>query len=439
MEEAKWKDLPAELLLAVASHCGASASSLRGVCQDWKTGLESVITQLIIVNTPPPLNLPERFPSLTILDLRRCGAMVTPECLHCLQGLPLTSLAVDLEPENLTVEFVGELRGLALARLVTSLAGGSQRRENFGDVHLLRLAGLPIACLNLSNTRISGAGLSVLRQLPVLSELGLSRTIGCPIILDKDMLKLEGLPLTSLNLRCQDRITDVGMQVLKGMPLTDLSINLFNMSDVGLEALRGVPLTKLEVFNPRGITDQGFEVLRGMKLADLKISGVSTLTSTGLAVLSGMPIQNLDLMLFLKYLDDAGMGVLRGLPLTSLSIKEAGKISDAGIGALQGMPLKKLFIRDALNISDAGMEVLRYLPLLDLRLENLSEITDAGLEVLTGKHFERLLLQECPRITEKRTKLCAKSFAFIDERTSLFVGCWLCFFSLWQSGWILSP
>lgn len=82
---ADWKDLPAELLKKIAGSCDGGLSEMRGVCRSWRTDLEAVSTNLSIVKSAIPSNLPERFPLLTALHLQSCGHVVTPKVLQRLQ------------------------------------------------------------------------------------------------------------------------------------------------------------------------------------------------------------------------------------------------------------------------------------------------------------------------------------------------------------------
>lgn len=111
MEKPGWKDLPSELLLKVASFC-VKPNALK-VCHAWKTGLETVTTQLIIRESDLPLNLASRFQSLTSLDLHHFGGPfgrpgeynITAQGLEALRDLPqLSSLALLVQQAAFTKE-----------------------------------------------------------------------------------------------------------------------------------------------------------------------------------------------------------------------------------------------------------------------------------------------------------------------------------------------
>lgn len=70
MPDPNWKDLPAELLLRVATSCGGVQNKMRGVCKDWKFGLEGAASQLRILSSGLPPDLGLRFTALSKLDLQ---------------------------------------------------------------------------------------------------------------------------------------------------------------------------------------------------------------------------------------------------------------------------------------------------------------------------------------------------------------------------------
>lgn len=102
-----WKDLLSELLLNIASFCN-EPNALK-VCHAWKSGLETVTTQLILHKSELPLNLGSRFQSLTSLDLHHISyemscPKITSQGLVSLRGLPLASITLVLRLEEFTRE-----------------------------------------------------------------------------------------------------------------------------------------------------------------------------------------------------------------------------------------------------------------------------------------------------------------------------------------------
>lgn len=97
--EPDWENLPWELLIKFEK--AGAGPNLRSTCKTWKTNLEANTTVLRIFWSEVPEDLPVRFPSLAILDLKHCDHPITPEILRGLGGLPLQTLAVTLTSELL--------------------------------------------------------------------------------------------------------------------------------------------------------------------------------------------------------------------------------------------------------------------------------------------------------------------------------------------------
>lgn len=131
------------------------------------------------------------------------------------------------------------------------------------NVH--RLVSLNLAqCFNLSDE-----GLSVLRELPYLEDLTLSRAVNASSysarpgqITDATLKNIKGLHrLQMLNL-AGTSISDAGLQELKGLKnLYFLDLSDTNVSDQGLLALKGLPRLRTLIVDSPKVTPQGSAVL----------------------------------------------------------------------------------------------------------------------------------------------------------------------------------
>lgn len=337
MPSPNWNDLPAELLLKIASSC-SQTEGMMGVSKIWKAGLETVSTRLTVRGPELPLTLASRFTFLTSLDLQQCAA-VSPESLEALQSLPLANLALKQQPGDFTEAISSALRSLSLARLELDLEN-QEGRFGFPFPEFTCFLGLPVVSLRTYNSAHCEA----------------------------DALPLQSLPLTDLTLWGEFPDDCDLLGILRGKSLTSLELSenferIF--SDKCLEALRGMPLKALILGNCDDVTDEGLEVLKGMQLTALDISSND----------ANSPYH-------LNCLSDAGLQVLRGMPLTKLMLESQVLITGAGLEMLREMPLTMLSLSWT-ELGDADIVVLKGLPLTDLRLQGL-DITDAGLDVLVG-------------------------------------------------------
>lgn len=134
------------------------------------------------------------------------------------------------------------------------------------------LTGLPVTELNLDNTSISDAGLSSLRDLPLLKSLDLAGDEDSPLS-DLGLAQLRGLPLAALRLGGWYRATPDGMHALQGMPLTNLQlVGLEYFHEVGLGVLSGMlSLTSLDLSYTVGV--RSLAVLQGLPSHVLEPAG----------------------------------------------------------------------------------------------------------------------------------------------------------------------
>ena len=140
---------------------------------------------------------------------------------------------------------------------------------------------------------------------------------------DDDLIKLKGMPLTSLKFIDCSELTDEGLEHLKGMPLTSVDfIFCPKLTDKGLEHLKGMPLTSVDFSDCPELTDKGLEHLKGMPLTSVKFIDCPELTDEGLEHLKGMPLTSVN-FIYCPELTDKGLEHLKGMPLTSVELRAA--------------------------------------------------------------------------------------------------------------------
>lgn len=208
---------------------------------------------------------------------------------------------------------------------------------------------------DLSNTKITDAGLEHLKGLTSLQTLYLTNTQ----VTDAGLVHLKGLTsLQGLNLY-GTRVTDAGLVHLKGMTrLKTLNLDLTQVTDAGLVHLKGMTSLKtLSLYLPQ-VTDAGLVHLKGLtKLQVLNLSRTQV-TNAGLVHLKGLPnLKRLDLAY--TRITDAGLVHVEGLSsLETLGLGYTG-ITDGGLELLFGlMKLQTLYLTNT-KATGAGVKALR--------------------------------------------------------------------------------
>lgn len=298
MPQVNWKDLPADLLGRVVdssqdSYWPATARSIargqiRSVCSDWQNSLDSIALALKLGSSELlPLNLVQRFPSITVLEAYHCVATQPGKFLE-LAGLPLTDLTIPMGLDDIAPDNIAVLRGLPLTRL--DLLGVDLSKTDpelvLTDARLKLLEGLPLVNLCLSGwtpngryfrwINFSDAGLAPLRGMP-LKTLALKTG---PAVTDAGIDALRGnTTLTTLRLyrgRGECNISAAGLSALVSAPLVALYLNWgFPVTDAGLAVLGKIStLQTLRASNCAGVTDEGIRALAALpKLEYLHLSG----------------------------------------------------------------------------------------------------------------------------------------------------------------------
>lgn len=212
--QVNWKDLPADLLCRIVTsqdfpcYEKGCRRKMRSVCSDWRTGLDSIALVLKPESAlvPLPLNLAQRFPSITTLHSYNISSQ---DWFQDLAGLPLTDLSMSMDMDDVTPANMAVLRGLPLTRL--DLRGVELSQANpeqvLTDDRLKAFEGLPLVNLYLSGWTGNG------RYFRRVS------------FTDAGLQHLRGMPLKSLTLGAGVPLTDAGFEVLRGnTTLTSLKL-----------------------------------------------------------------------------------------------------------------------------------------------------------------------------------------------------------------------
>lgn len=192
----------------------------------------------------------------------------------------------------------------------------------FGDDDLARLVdryGDRIWGLDLSNTRVTDAGLRHLAKLTDIRHVGLGEEGPWPV-------SREPVPETG-------RITDAGLVHLRGLKtLQSLHIRGLPITDAGLEHLGGLTglhnlaLQRTRVEGPglahlRALPQLGYLMLDGSPVTAKGLGELSGLRMLGLASLNGVPLSD-EHLAALKALPTLSYVEVRGCGLTDEQVKD---------------------------------------------------------------------------------------------------------------------
>lgn len=139
---------------------------------------------------------------------------------------------------------------------------------------IAHLRDLPLTRLGLSSCKgLSNRGLASLRNMKTLTDLGLGY---CGWLRDEGLGRLRALPLRRLVVICCSKLTNKGLKTVEGMPLTSLDLRgSLWLTDDGLGHLRKLPLTELDLVACFKVTDAGMEYLARMTLTRLNLEACS--------------------------------------------------------------------------------------------------------------------------------------------------------------------
>lgn len=186
----------------------------------------------------------------------------------------------DMEMVDIRAPHVTDL-GFAALPLGPKLWGLQLTGTSVGDATLQRLAaGAPgLHVVDLSQTKVTNAGLVHLQSLYQLSDVALSGTA----VTDSGLAAIAQIKgLQSLDLS-NTQVTDEGVALLASLPhLESLVLSNTQVTDRAIDALKDAPVVSLHLNDTR-VTDATLEVLAGWPRMDgLELRGTQV-TAKGLA------------------------------------------------------------------------------------------------------------------------------------------------------------
>jgi Leucine-rich repeat (LRR) protein len=271
---------------------------------------------------------PLRGMPLERLGLRACGNITS---LEPLRNMPLTHLEL---PDCAKVVDLRPLKGMKLKTLAIW--------HLWGVKDISPLQGQPLEVLSLTGLR-EIYNFEPLRSTKKLTTLDLAE---CSI---QDLRVLQGLPLTSLNLRLCQRVKI--LDPLHGMQLTNLNLD-GNREVRDIAPLKGLPLKYLVL---AGTQVSDLTPLKDVPLNHLALQGTPL---RDLQPLKGLPLTHL-------WLDGApvrNLEPLHDLKLQTLGLLGCLEIRD--LHPLEGMELNEISLSPA-GFPKGSLDVLRRMPSLE--------------------------------------------------------------------------
>ena len=234
------------------------------------------------------------------------------------------------------------------------------------DATLERIKEFPtIRILRIGQTRVTDAGLEhAIGNLTQLDQLDLSNTK----VTDAGLKRLASLTeLTQLELR-KTKITDTGLEHLRRLPrLQWLQLQGTRITDVGLEQLTQLSTLLGLYLDGTAITDAGLKHLT--KIPELLILSLenTSVSNTGLRDLACCT-KLVELNLARTKITDHGLQHLKALMTLDQLIVANTAISDAGLEHLEGIRQLKYVSLRSTRVSNAGVQKLqRAIPTLTIR------------------------------------------------------------------------
>lgn len=243
------------------------------------------------------------------------------------------------------------------------------------------IAGLPLRCLDLSNTQIDADSLSYVGKIKTLEALYANSTrFG-----DHGLGYLESLPALHRLLLAQTYIEDEGMPYLGNLK----SLELLNLRDAritneGLRSLAG--LTNLKSLNlaRTKIDDSGLAYLRALPALETLELGGTSVTANALA---GFQSANsiLDLSLWNTEVSDEGMKVIGQMKSLERLVLADTRVTDEGVAHLKSLRKLKVLNLGETQVTDDGLKYLRGMRSLQRLNLGLTRVTNDGV-----RHLRRL-------------------------------------------------
>ena len=276
------------------------------------------------------------------------------------------------------ISHLAEIKHLTILHL--DLTCGAVTTRGLG-----RLAGLRIRSIELrGRPMVGGEALRTLRSVVGLEELSLESNAAIDDAVLENLKGLAGLRLLDLT---GTKVTGAGLVRLRDLPcLEDLRLGKCNCAGPGLSALSSLPKLKwldLSGSHAGDVELAGLEHLPAVQWLDLSNNPLS---DAGLVRLAGLP--NLQTLILRKTLvAGSGLAHLAGLPrLRRLDVSQT-KIGDAEAARLASLEhIEELIV--GYHIGDAGLD--RLAPLRRLRHLQIagSRITDKSIGTIES--FARL-------------------------------------------------
>ncbi|MDO5565196.1 MAG: hypothetical protein Q4G59_00970 [Planctomycetia bacterium] len=221
--------------------------------------------------------------------------------------------------------------------------------------------------------------------------------------------------LESLTLKSAPLLSGNGLSVLKQLPcLTELILNCVDSEqlDAICEQLGELPtLRRLALINISGLTDHNLQQLSrltGLEILTLDLAGPpENVTTEGIRYLSSLTsLKELELYSLCNLPDQAMEPLVNLFRLEKLTIDAAWRLTDVGVNTLtQIRSLELLDLAGIGRVTDEGLAALSQLPNLRSLLLQGSKLTDTGLEnMVNSTRLERLVLLQCKKITGQGVK-----------------------------------
>ena len=117
-------------------------------------------------------------------------------------------------------------------------------------------------------------------------------------------------------------IHDTTFALIGKMSLAELSLYSCHFNPEGFAKLEGLPLTTIEIKGCRNLTDEMFRHFKGMKLTKVNFYACHHITDAAMEYLEGMPISDVDLSSN-RQLTNQAIASLQNMPLTKINFLDA--------------------------------------------------------------------------------------------------------------------
>lgn len=262
--------------------------------------------------------------------------------------------------------------------------------HGYEDANIITLTSLPsglneIKSFNITRSNVTDEGVKLLGKLPELTELNLSvtRISGAGLAGLKDLINLKTLTLSeiqTLNPSCWDVVAELTQ-------LETLNVASTNISDPDVAKLIKLPHLKELNVNLTSVTDDVFVHLAEFpSLEILRLETNSMINGSGLQsfVKSKNKSQLRELHAYRTPLHFAGFKHIKGISHLELLNVSDVRMNDQQLSELTGAGNIQKLNLSYNNLTLAGMKTLTTMKnLRELDLQNMTDINDACLGVLS--------------------------------------------------------